>query len=96
MSLTVANVLYAIQAFAAVAGTHLTLVLLLLIARIPILDHTLGHDGLVHVHRKLVPWVVWLIALHVFLVVPLPTLGAQWPAQQMQLPQLYVRLLMRI
>ncbi|WP_051259459.1 ferric reductase-like transmembrane domain-containing protein [Schaalia suimastitidis] len=79
------SVIYAVQAVAAVTGTYLTLVLLLLIARIPILDRTLGHDGVVRAHKTLGPWAVWLIALHVLLVVPLPVVGAQWPAQMWQL-----------
>lgn len=81
MELTAVNVVYAVQAFSAIAGAHLTLVLLLLVARIPALDRTLGHDGLVRAHRTLGPWAVWLIAVHVLLVVPLPVLGTQWPVQ---------------
>ena len=55
--------------FAALVGTYLVLVGLLLVARIPWVERSVGHDRMVTWHRKLGPWSLYLILLHVILVV---------------------------
>jgi predicted ferric reductase len=47
------------------AGTYLLLITLLLIARLPAIEHTLGQDRLVRWHRHLGPWVLTLIGVHI-------------------------------
>lgn len=49
-------------------GTDLMLVMLLLAARIPLLDRTFGHDKLLAWHRKLGKPVFYLIAAHMVLL----------------------------
>ncbi|MEN9692685.1 MAG: hypothetical protein RLZZ330_329 [Actinomycetota bacterium] len=61
----------AITAFsrvAAMAGTYLALVCLVLVARVPWLEKELGQDFLVKLHRKFAPYSLYLILLHVLLV----------------------------
>jgi len=62
------GVLIAVGRVTAMAGTYLMLVTLLLIARIPLIERSLGQDGLVSLHRRLGPWVLTLIAAHVVAV----------------------------
>ena len=50
------------------AGTYLLLLMLLLIARIPLLERTLGQDRLVRWHRQLGPWPIVLLTLHALLI----------------------------
>lgn len=50
------------------AGMYLALVQVLLISRIPILEHTLGQDGMVRIHRRLGPWPVSLLVAHAVLL----------------------------
>ena len=50
-------------------GGYLLLVLVLLMARIPWLERSVGQDKLVRWHRRLGPWAIWLITAHVALVV---------------------------
>ena len=54
---------------AALSGTYFALVGLLMVARIPWVEGSVGHDRLVTWHRKLGPWSLYLIGLHVALVV---------------------------
>ena len=54
---------------AALSGTYFALVGLLMVARIPWVEGSVGHDRLVTWHRKLGPWSLYLIGLHVVLVV---------------------------
>ena len=49
-------------------GTYLLLVMLLLIARIPVVERAAGHDRLVKWHRNLGQWPVYLLLLHAVLV----------------------------
>jgi len=63
------GVLTAIGRVTAMAGTYLLLVTLLLIARIPAVEAALGQDRLVAAHRRLGPWVLGLIGVHVVAVV---------------------------
>ena len=62
------GVLIAVGRVAAMAGTYLMLVTLLLIARIPPLERALGQDKLVRLHRRLGPWVIALVTTHVVAV----------------------------
>jgi len=54
---------------AALIGTYFALVGLLMVARIPLIERSVGHDRLVTWHRKLGPWSLYLIGLHVILVI---------------------------
>jgi predicted ferric reductase len=55
----------AVGTLAALAGTYLCLALILLVARLPWLERDLGHDRLVALHRRVAPWALGLIVLHV-------------------------------
>ena len=46
-------------------GTYLMLIMIVLIARLPWLERTVGQDRLVRWHRRIGPWPIVLIALHV-------------------------------
>lgn len=52
----------------ALVGSYLSIIGLLLIARIPWVEHALGHDRLIVWHRKAMPYSLLFIALHVMLV----------------------------
>ncbi|MFZ0323570.1 MAG: ferredoxin reductase family protein [Actinomycetes bacterium] len=52
---------------AAVAGTYLCLVLLVLISRLPWLEREAGHDRMVAWHRAAAPWALLLVGAHVVL-----------------------------
>jgi predicted ferric reductase len=58
----------AVSRIAAMSGTYLALVCLVLIARIPWLEKELGQDVLVKLHRKIAPYSLYLIVFHVALV----------------------------
>ncbi|MCX6363511.1 MAG: ferric reductase-like transmembrane domain-containing protein, partial [Actinobacteria bacterium] len=62
------GVLIAVGRVTAMAGTYLMLVTLLLIARIPAIERSLGQDTLVRLHRRLGPWVLALVGAHVVAV----------------------------
>ena len=55
----------AVGRLSAFVGTYLLIVMLVLIARVPRLERAVGQDRLVRWHRRLGPWPVSLIALHV-------------------------------
>jgi len=48
-------------------GSYLTLVMVLLVSRIPVIERVLGQDGLLRWHRALGPWPLSLIGLHAVL-----------------------------
>ncbi len=51
-------------------GTYLALMMVLLVSRIPAIEHVLGQDGLLRWHRRLAPWPITLLAAHaVFIAV---------------------------
>ena len=54
---------------AALVGTYLSVIGIFLIARIPVVEKSIGHDQLVIWHRNLGPWSLYLIGAHFFLVV---------------------------
>jgi predicted ferric reductase len=49
-------------------GTYLALLMVLLISRIPVIEHVLGQDGLLRWHRALAPWPIGLIVAHAVFV----------------------------
>ena len=53
---------------AALVGTYLSVIGIFLIARIPAVEKSIGHDQLVIWHRNLGPWSLYLIGAHFFLV----------------------------
>ena len=53
---------------AALAGTYLMMLMLLLVARIPLLERAAGQDRLVRWHRLLGQWPVYLLCLHAILI----------------------------
>ena len=67
----------AIARVSAFAGSYLLLVMVVLTARLPWLERTVGQDTLVRWHRKIAPYAVSLISLHVLSVI----LGLQPDAQ---------------
>jgi predicted ferric reductase len=49
-------------------GTYLALLMVLLVSRIPAIEHVLGQDGLVRWHRRLAPWPITLLLAHAVLI----------------------------
>lgn len=49
-------------------GTYLALLMILLVSRIPVIERTLGQDGLLAWHRRLSPWPISLIVAHAVLL----------------------------
>ncbi len=49
-------------------GTYLALLMVLLVSRIPAVEHVLGQDGLVRWHKRLAPWPLSLIGLHAIFI----------------------------
>ena len=66
---TLADLLWAASVLAAVVGTYGVLILLVLIARLPVLERAIGQDRLVVAHKRIAPWALSLVAAHVVLVV---------------------------
>jgi len=62
------SILQATSRFAALIGTYFALLGILLVSRIPWVERGVGHDRLVTWHRKLGPWSLYLIGIHVLLV----------------------------
>lgn len=83
LPLTPGNAVYGASVMAAVIGTYGTLLLLLLIARLPILERAYGQDRLVAWHKTLAPWSLALVGLHIVLVVAAyaADFGTGWWAQ---------------
>jgi predicted ferric reductase len=67
-------------------GTYLMLIMVLLIARLPWLERTVGQDRLVRWHRRIGPWPIVLISLHVVSI----TLGYAQMTKSGPLHQLWV------
>lgn len=68
-SADVPSLLNATSTFAAITGTYLALCMLILAARIPFIEGRVGQDSLIALHKKLGPWPIWLILIHVVTVV---------------------------
>ncbi|HCK79830.1 MAG TPA: hypothetical protein DHW34_07435, partial [Actinobacteria bacterium] len=45
-------------------GTYLAVLVVLMAARIPVIEREVGHDRLVRWHRLTGPWSIWLIVMH--------------------------------
>jgi len=65
---TLSGLIVLASRFSALIGTYLVLVSLLIVARIPWVEKSIGFDKLVAYHRKLGPVIFTLIGLHIFLV----------------------------
>lgn len=76
----------ALGRLAGFSGAYLLLIMVVLIARIPWLERSVGQDRLVRWHRRVAPWALWLIIAHVILV----TLGYASAARVGPLRQLWV------
>ena len=57
-----------ISRLGALVGSYFALVGLVFVARIPWIEKSVGHDKLVKWHRKLGPWSLYLILIHVLFV----------------------------
>lgn len=71
----------AIGRLSAVSGTYGMLWMILLVARVPLIQRCLGHDRLVAIHKTVAPWSIWLIVLHIIFSVlasSLPTAAGWW------------------
>jgi len=62
------SIIQTISRFAALIGTYFALLGILLVSRIPWVERGVGHDRLITWHRKLGPWSLYLIGLHVLLI----------------------------
>ena len=62
------QIITTISRVAALAGTYLALLGLLLVARITWIERAVGHDRLISWHRKSAPYSLFLILIHVLLV----------------------------
>lgn len=49
----------------ALLGTYLCLLLIVIVARVPWLEHRIGQDRLITLHRRIAPWAIGLITVHV-------------------------------
>ena len=61
-------VVASLSRLAALTGTFFAVVGIFLIARIPWVERGVGHDRLVTWHRKLGPWSLYLIGIHVLFI----------------------------
>ena len=68
----------ALGSIAAMVGTYLCLVLLVLVSRVPWIEREVGHDRMVALHRKVAPYSIFLILAHVVLT----TLGYAQAAER--------------
>ena len=66
---SVYSIVASVSRVAALTGTYFSIVGIFLVARIPWVERGVGHDRLVTWHRKLGPWSLYLIGLHVLLIV---------------------------
>jgi predicted ferric reductase len=66
---TVYGAVLSLSRLAALVGTYLSVIGIFLIARIPVVEKSIGHDQLVIWHRNLGPWSLYLIGAHFLLVV---------------------------
>jgi predicted ferric reductase len=66
---TVYGAVLSLSRLAALVGTYLSVIGIFLIARIPVVEKSIGHDQLVIWHRNLGPWSLYLIGVHFLLVV---------------------------
>ena len=75
----------AVGTLCALAGTYLSLLLLLLVSRLPWLEREVGHDRMVGLHRRVAPYALVLILAHMVLT----TVGYAESAQTSFLGELW-------
>ena len=66
---SVYNIIISVSRISALLGSYLALVGLVLVARMPWIERSVGHDRLVIWHRKLGPYSMYLVTFHVLLVI---------------------------
>ena len=66
---SVYNIIVSVSRISALLGSYLALVGLVLVARMPWIEKSVGHDRLVIWHRKLGPYSMYLVTFHVLLVI---------------------------
>ena len=66
---SVYNIIISVSRISALLGSYLALVGLVLVARMPWIEKSVGHDRLVIWHRKLGPYSMYLVTFHVLLVI---------------------------
>ena len=66
---SVYNIIISVSRISALLGSYLALVGLVLVARMPWIERSVGHDRLVIWHRKLGPYSMYLVSFHVLLVI---------------------------
>jgi len=66
---SVYNVIVSLSRISALIGSYLALVGLVLVARMPWIEKSVGHDRLVIWHRKLGPYSMYLVSFHVLFVI---------------------------
>lgn len=62
------GLLTAVGRLAAFTGTYLMLIMVVLVARLPWLERSVGQDQLIRWHRKIAPWAISLIIVHVLTI----------------------------
>jgi predicted ferric reductase len=67
-------------------GTYLILIMVVLVARLPWLERSVGQDQLIRWHRRVSPWAIGLIAAHVVLI----TLGYAAAAKSSVLSEIWL------
>jgi predicted ferric reductase len=80
------GLLTAVGRLAGFTGAYLMLIMVVLVARLPWLERSVGQDQLVRWHRQVAPWALGLITAHVVLI----TLGYAQAARVGALRQLWV------
>jgi predicted ferric reductase len=76
----------AVGRLAGFSGAYLMLIMVLLVARLPWLEQSVGQDRLLRWHQRVGPWALWLICAHVVFI----TLGYAQAARAGVLRQLWV------
>ena len=66
---SVYSIIASLSRLAALTGSYFAIVGIFFVARIPAVDRGVGHDRLVAWHRKLGPWSLYLILIHVLFIV---------------------------
>jgi predicted ferric reductase len=66
---SVYNIIVSVSRISALIGSYLALVGLVLVARMPWIEKSVGHDRLVIWHRKLGPYSMYLVSFHVLFVI---------------------------
>jgi predicted ferric reductase len=66
---SLANAVTSIGILCGLVGTDLVLVMVVLVARVPVIDQTFGHDAAVHTHRSIAKPAFYLIVAHATLLI---------------------------